>query len=134
MNSTSYEFLIITEYWSLMLWKQQSLQTENTIFWLFSVPLMTRWHINWYYYVQKAAKVPVLRRNKAPTSILIVIHFSAVMKTLVLGNLFKLLRFAITFTSSFPLRIMRRITPLSYFLHFFKPQVANFPQKCDGQV
>ena len=74
-----------------------------------------------------APKVPVLRRNKAPTSVLIVIHFSAVMKTLVLGYLFKLLRFAITFTSSFPLRIMRRITPLSYFLHFFKPQVANFP-------
>ena len=43
-----------------------------------------------------APKVPVLRRNKAPTSALIAIHFSAVMKTLVLGNLFKLLRFAIT--------------------------------------
>ena len=43
-----------------------------------------------------APKVPVLRRNKAPTSALIAVHFSAVMKTLVLGNLFKLLRFAIT--------------------------------------
>ena len=43
-----------------------------------------------------APKVPVLRRNKAPTSALIAIHFSAVMKTLVLGNLFELLRFAIT--------------------------------------
>ena len=39
--------------------------------------------------------VPVLRRNKAPTSVLIANHFSAVMKTLVLGNLFKFLRFAI---------------------------------------
>ena len=43
-----------------------------------------------------APKVPFSRRNKAPTSALIAIHFSAVMKTLVLGNLFELLRFAIT--------------------------------------
>ena len=36
-----------------------------------------------------APKVPVLRRIKAPTSVLLTIHFPAVMKTLVLGNFFK---------------------------------------------
>ena len=34
--------------------KKQSFANRNAIFWLFSIPLMTRWHINWYYYVQKA--------------------------------------------------------------------------------
>ena len=40
-----------------MLMKQQSFANRNAILWQFSVPLMTRWHINWYYYadyVQKA--------------------------------------------------------------------------------
>ena len=30
------------------------LQTEMLFSDFFSVPLMTRWHIHWYYYVQKA--------------------------------------------------------------------------------
>ena len=42
-------------------------------------------------------KAPVLRRNKATNSSSSTDQISAVTKTLVLGNLFKLERFAITF-------------------------------------
>ena len=44
-----------------------------------------------------APKVPVLRRNKATDSSTSTDPFSAATKTLVLDNLFKLERFAITF-------------------------------------
>ena len=44
-----------------------------------------------------APTVPVLRRNKATNSSTSTDPFSAATKTLVLGNLFKLVRFAITF-------------------------------------
>ena len=45
-----------------------------------------------------ASQVPVLKRNKATNfSLLLIIHFSAAMKTLVFGNLFTLLRLPITF-------------------------------------
>ena len=44
-----------------------------------------------------APKVSILRRNKATNSSTSTDPFSAATKTLVLGNLFKLLRFAVTF-------------------------------------
>ena len=44
-----------------------------------------------------ALKVPVLRRNKGANSSASTDPFSAAMKTLLLSNLFKLVRFAITF-------------------------------------
>ena len=44
-----------------------------------------------------APKIPVLRRNKATKPSSSTDPFSAAMKTLVLGNLFKHVRFAITF-------------------------------------
>ena len=46
-------------------------------------------------------KVPVLRRNKATNSSTSTDPFSAATKTLVLGNLFKFERFAITFARAF---------------------------------
>ena len=46
--------IIYTGYDRWCWWQEQSFENRNAIFWLFSVPLMTRWHINWYYYVQKA--------------------------------------------------------------------------------
>ena len=48
-----------------------------------------------------ALKVPVLRRNKATNSSTSTDPFSAATKTLVLGNLFKFERFAITFARAF---------------------------------
>ena len=48
-----------------------------------------------------ALKVPVLRRNKATNSSTSTDQFSAATKTLVLGNLFKFERFAITFARAF---------------------------------
>ena len=48
-----------------------------------------------------ALKVPVLRRNKATNSSTSTDPFSAATKTLVLGNLFKFERFAITFARTF---------------------------------
>ena len=48
-----------------------------------------------------APKVPVLRRNKATNSSTSTDPFSAATKTLVLGNLFKFERFAITFARAF---------------------------------
>ena len=36
-----------TEYDRWCKWKQQSFPNRNAIFWLFSVPLITRWHITW---------------------------------------------------------------------------------------
>ena len=45
--------------------------------------------------------VPVLRRNKATNSSISTDPFSAATKTLVLGNLFKFERFAITFARAF---------------------------------
>ena len=47
-----------------------------------------------------APKVPVLRRNRATSSSTSTDPFSASTKTLVLGNLFKLVRFAITFAQA----------------------------------
>ena len=48
-----------------------------------------------------APKVSVLRRNKATNSSTSTDPFSAATKTLVLGNLFKFERFAITFARAF---------------------------------
>ena len=48
-----------------------------------------------------ALKVPVLRRNKATNCSISIDPFSAATKTLVLGNLFKFERFAITFARAF---------------------------------
>ena len=48
-------------------------------------------------YLFLAPKVPVLRRNTATISRTSTDQFSATTKTFVLGNLFKLVRFAITF-------------------------------------
>ena len=48
-------------------------------------------------YQSLASKVPVLRKINATNSSTSADAFSAATKTLVLGNLFKLVRFAITF-------------------------------------
>ena len=53
--------------------KQQSFANRNAIFWIFSVPLKTRWHINWYYYVQKAPRaVPANRKRQSKTWLYVV--------------------------------------------------------------
>ena len=81
-----------------------------------------------------APKVSVLRRNKATNSSTSTDPFSAATKTLVLGNLFKLVRSCKIChhirPGSLPLGIMKRIRRLSYFLHLY-PQAANFPCECD---
>ena len=69
-----------------------------------------------------APKVSVLRRNKATNSSTSTYPFSAATKTLVFGNLFKLVRFAIRIrTGSLPLGIMRRIRRLPYFSSSLSP-------------
>ena len=78
--------------------------------------------------------VPVLRRNKATNSSTSTDPFSAVTKTLVLGNLFKIVRSCKIChhirPGILPLGIMKRIRRSSYFLHLY-PQVTNFPCECD---
>ena len=79
-----------------------------------------------------APKVPVLRRNKATNPSTSTDPFSAATKTLVLGNLFKLVRSAITFARAVCIGGNEKNTRrLSYFprLHLY-PQVANF--QCEG--
>ena len=44
------------------------------------------------------SQVSVLRRSKPATTVLLTVHFSATLKALVLGNLFKVFRLDITFT------------------------------------
>ena len=81
-----------------------------------------------------ALKVPVLRRNKATNSSTSTDQFSAATKTLVLGNLFKLVRSCKIChhirPGSLPLGMRIRIRRLSYFLHLYS-QVANFSCECD---
>ena len=62
-----------------------------------------------------ALKVPIFRRNKItlPTPVLLTIHFSIAMTTLVLGNLVTLFRFATS------------LDDCHIFLHLYC-QVANF--------
>ena len=78
--------------------------------------------------------VPVLRRNKATNSSTSTDPFSGATKTLVLGNLFKLVSPCKIChhicPGSLPLGIMKRIRRSSYFLHLY-PKVANFPCECD---
>ena len=66
---------------------------------LFSKPILTRQSILSTKNSQEflALQVSVLRRNKA-TAVLLNVHFSAVLKILVLGNLFKVFRLDIAFT------------------------------------
>ena len=79
-----------------------------------------------------APKGPFFRRNKVTNSSSSTDPFSAAAKTLVLGNLFKHVWFAITFARvvRLPLGIMTRMRRLSNFLPLY-PQVANFPCECD---
>ena len=74
-----------------------------------------------------------MRRNKATNPSALTDPFSAATKTLVLGNLFKLVRSAITFARAVCIGGNEENTRrLSYFprLHLY-PQVANFPCECD---
>ena len=50
----------------------ESFANRNAIFWHFSIPLMTRWHINWYYYVQKTPLRAVADKQKASVKELVV--------------------------------------------------------------
>ena len=80
-----------------------------------------------------APKVLVLRRNKATKPGTSSDPFSAATKTLVLGNLLKLVRSAIPFARAVCFGGNEKNTrQLSYFprLHLY-PQVANFPCECD---
>ena len=62
---------------------------------LFSKPILTRQIILSTKNSEEflASQVSVLRRNNtAPTPVLLIVHFSAALKALVLGNLFKVFR------------------------------------------
>ena len=82
-----------------------SYQTNNYFVFvpLFSKPIFTRLIILSRKNSQKflASQVSVLRRDKGTNSSTSTDPFSAATKTLVLGNLFKLKRFAITFARAF---------------------------------
>ena len=73
------------------------------IFLLFSQKISTKQDITStdFSYQFLALKVPVLSRNKATNSSTSTDPFSPATKTLVLGNLFKFERFAITFARAF---------------------------------
>ena len=76
-----------------------------------------------------ASQVPVLKRNKATNSSTSNHPFSAAMKTLVFGNLFKLFRLAITFAREvYHLGIKMKIV-----LFFSLSPTANCPCECDGK-
>ena len=84
-----------------------------------------------------ASKVPVFRRNKVTNSSASTAgnpFSSAAMKTLVFGNLFKLVRFAITFArvGRLPLGMMRKIRRLPYFSsRSLSPSgKLRFPSEC----
>ena len=51
-------------------------------------------------------------------------------KTLVLGNLIKLVDLPSHSHGHFAIGVMKLIRRLSYFLHLY-PQAANFPSECD---
>ena len=85
-------------------------------------------------YQFSAPKVPVSRGNIATNSRTSTDLFQLQRKSHVFGNLFKLVRFVITFAraASLPLGIMRRLRRLSYLLHLH-PWVANFLCECDDK-
>ena len=67
-----------------------------------------------------ASQVPVLKRNKATNfSLLLIIHFSAAMKTLVFGNLFTLLRLPITFARAFAVGNNEKVKTIVIFVFIF---------------
>ena len=74
-----------------------------------------------------------MKKNKAPTPELLTIHFSAAMKTLVFGNLFKLFRLAITFAPEVYHVGIKMKTNMTIVLFFSLSSTANFPCECDGK-
>ena len=95
---------------------------------LFSKPILTRQIILSTKNSEEflASQVSVLRRNNtAPTPVLLIVHFSAALKALVLGNLFKVFRLDITFAREVcHLGIkMKKIWQSSYSFHY--PQWQN---------
>ena len=80
-----------------------------------------------------ASQVPVLKRNKATNSRTSNHPFSAAMKTLVFGNLFKLFRLAITFAPEVYHVGIKMKTNMTIVLFFSLSSTANFPCECDGK-
>ena len=76
------------------------------------------------------------REIRPPTPVLLTTHFSAAMKTLVFGNLFKLLRLASTFAGMGSLQFGNKDEDNIYMtivLFFSLSPTANCPCECDGK-
>ena len=70
---------------------------------------------------------------KPPTPVVLTHHFSAAIRTLVFGYLFKIIRFAITFAREvFHLRIKMK-KEMTTVLFFSLSPTANYQCECDGK-
>ena len=113
-------------------WKNFYLSIEKTYFVFvpfFSKPILTRQIIlsrttlkSFY-----RCRFPFWGEIKPPTPVLLTVHFSAALKALVLGNLFKVFRLDITFAREVcQLGIkMKKIWQSPYSFHY--PQLQNAP-------
>ena len=70
---------------------------------------------------------------RPPTPVLLTIHFSAAMKILVFGNLFKLFRLAIRFARDVYHFGIKMKTNMTIVLFFSLSPTANCPCECDGK-
>ena len=71
--------------------------------------------------------------TKPPTPVLLNIHFSAALKVLVLGNLFKLLRLVTTFSRKVCHLEIKRKKILTIVVFFSLSPMATCPCDCDGK-
>ena len=101
----------------------------------FSKPILTRQNITSTKNSQEFLASQVLCRGeiKPPTPVLLTVHFSATLKALVLGNLFKLFRLDITLAREVCCLGIKMKKILKIVLFFSLCPVANCPCECDDK-
>ena len=82
--------------------------------------------------VLKGRRFPFWGEIKPPTPELLTVHFSAALKVLALGNLFKLFRLDITFAREVCC-LDKDEENMTIVLFFSLSPVANCPCECDGK-